>query len=188
MSNKDKLRQHFKQLRANLSPQEQEHAALNLKEQIKQNPLIQASKKIGIYLAHKNELNLTPSIKYLHQQNKPLFAPILHPHHQTFWFAPYQTNQALQKNKFGIQEPIYKLEDLLAPWELDLILIPALAIDKNHHRLGMGMGYYDRSLAFKKTNPLSKPVLIACIYNFQISNKDLPTNEFDILIDEIIST
>lgn len=186
MPSKSELRQHFRNLRNSLSKEQQVNAALNLKEKLQEDALIQKANKIGIYLAIKNELSLEPSIKILQQQGKQLFAPILHPQHQTFWFAPL--HESTKENKFGIKEPIYQLEDLLAPWELDLILVPALSIDQHKHRLGMGMGYYDRSLAFKKTNPNSKPYLIACVHACQVSKENLPTDDLDITMDEIIST
>ncbi len=54
----------------------------------------------------------------------------------------------LKKNSFGILEPIPQLCKEISPSSLSLALIPALAFDKNRHRLGYGKGYYDR--LFKK--------------------------------------
>jgi len=48
------------------------------------------------------------------------------------------------ENEFGITEPVGN--QVIPPHELDLILIPLLAIDKKGHRVGYGKGYYDRYL------------------------------------------
>ena len=112
---------------------------------------------------------------------KEIFIPILHPYHNTFWLAPWQS--IFKKNKFGIEEPVYTLSELLAPWDLDIALVPLIAADLEGHRIGMGKGYYDRSFAFKKFT--DAPQLIGCGYDFQIQ-KELPHEDCDILMDEVI--
>lgn len=50
----------------------------------------------------------------------------------------------LEENKFGITEPANGEE--VDPKEIDMILIPLFAFDKNGNRVGYGKGYYDRFL------------------------------------------
>jgi 5-formyltetrahydrofolate cyclo-ligase len=51
----------------------------------------------------------------------------------------------LQKNKWGIHEPVngQQMNEHL----FDLIFVPLLAVDKKGHRVGYGKGFYDRFLA-----------------------------------------
>jgi len=55
-------------------------------------------------------------------------------------------DRPLVKHPFGISEPDEGCP-LLAPEDIDLVLVPALCYDKKGFRLGMGGGYYDRWLA-----------------------------------------
>ncbi len=182
MLDKKNLRTHIQQQRNALSKAQITQGALDIKQKIITHPKINNAQKIGAYLAYNNELDLGPSLATLIDTGKEIFIPILHPLHNTFWFAPWQNT--FKKNKFGIKEPIYELSELLAPWDLDIVLVPLIAVDPAGHRIGMGKGYYDRSFAFKKFT--DTPKLIGCSYDFQIQ-KELPHEDFDILMDEIVN-
>jgi 5-formyltetrahydrofolate cyclo-ligase len=51
------------------------------------------------------------------------------------------------KNRWGIAEPDPVTSIEIKPSEIDLILIPLLAFDRQGYRVGYGGGYYDRFLA-----------------------------------------
>ena len=48
--------------------------------------------------------------------------------------------------QYGIRTPILERAELLAPEQLDLVLVPCTAFDADCFRVGMGKGYYDRYL------------------------------------------
>ena len=64
---------------------------------------------------------------------------------------------------------------------LDLIIVPALAVDKNNYRLGYGGGFYDKFLAAEPNHPT-----LALCYAFQML-EHLDTEEFDIPVDLVLS-
>jgi 5-formyltetrahydrofolate cyclo-ligase len=53
---------------------------------------------------------------------------------------------AVQINKYGISEPNFNAPTI-NPSEVDLILVPSVACDRQGYRLGYGGGYYDRLLS-----------------------------------------
>ena len=59
----------------------------------------------------------------------------------------YQVDEEVEmiKNKYGIDEPTGG--DVVSEKEIDLVLIPLLAFDKNGYRVGYGKGYYDKFLS-----------------------------------------
>lgn len=74
--------------------------------------------------------------------------------------------------KKKIEEP---LGDAIADLSvIDLIIVPALRIDRTGYRLGQGGGYYDRALT--KISAFS----IGLIHPDEISSEDLPREDWDI--------
>ncbi|WP_027120161.1 5-formyltetrahydrofolate cyclo-ligase [[Mycoplasma] testudinis] len=70
--------------------------------------------------------------------------------------------------------------------EIEVMLVPLLAYDDNHYRLGYGMGYYDHYLAKHKSN--TKIIKIGLAYSFQKSNlflKHANDEQLDLIINEI---
>ena len=55
----------------------------------------------------------------------------------------FHSKNDLQKGQFGIKEPVGEI----FTGKIDVVVVPALAFDKNGQRLGRGKGYYDRFLA-----------------------------------------
>lgn len=57
----------------------------------------------------------------------------------------YQPGMDLLPNQFGIEEPSEGLE--VSPKDIDLVLVPLLAFDKEGFRVGYGKGFYDKFLS-----------------------------------------
>lgn len=51
-----------------------------------------------------------------------------------------------ETGRYGIRTPVREKAELLAPEQLDLVLVPCTAFDAQCRRVGMGKGYYDRYL------------------------------------------
>lgn len=95
------------------------------------------SKNIGLYYPIGNELDLTPILK---NSEKNFFLPKININDEMF-FAKYESNNLIN-GKYNIPEPAsFEKIDLNI---LDVIIVPALMVDKKGYRLGYGKGYYDK--------------------------------------------
>jgi 5-formyltetrahydrofolate cyclo-ligase len=90
------------------------------------------------------------------------------------WVQWNGTAETLQENgKF--HEPIGPA--LTQIDEIDLVLVPALAIDPDGYRLGQGGGFYDRAL------PQLRAWKHGVVYPFERMEHDLPRESWDIAVD-----
>jgi 5-formyltetrahydrofolate cyclo-ligase len=60
---------------------------------------------------------------------------------------------------------------------IDLVLVPALAIDPDGYRLGQGGGFYDRAL------PQLRAWKHGVVYNYERMEHDLPREPWDVAMD-----
>lgn len=85
----------------------------------------------------------------------------------------------LERHRFGFLQPS-PLAAPVAPGLIDLVLVPGLAFDRSGHRLGFGMGYYDRLLA-----TLGAEVPRVGITPAQLLVTALPNDEHDVPMTHI---
>lgn len=87
---------------------------------------------------------------------------------------------ALVENEQGLLEPPADAP-ALAPEDIDVILVPALAADAQGQRIGSGRGYYDRLLP-----SLPRAFKIALVYDFQLL-AETPALPHDAPVDCVVS-
>lgn len=142
------LRSHYRNARRQLSPHQQHQAAAQVAARLAKQPCWQQAKRIALYLANDGELNPATLCELGWQQHKELYLPVIHPFSPThLLFQRYQAHTPMANNRFDIAEPQWDCTQVVPTAQLDLILLPLVAFDRKGNRLGMGGGFYDRTLA-----------------------------------------
>ena len=135
------------------------------------------------YLANDGEPSIDPIIQKQHKANRPVYLPSLRK--QQLVFKPYFNNGTLANNKFNIPEPVG--HQYFNPKYLNIILMPLVGFDEQGNRLGMGGGYYDRTLNFALRSSCKKrPLLIGIAYSQQRVAK-LQKQRWDIPLDAVVT-
>ena len=147
-NNKDQLRKSIRQQRRQLSDQSQQQHALLAAELVSKQAAFRNAGRIACYLAEDGELDPGYIIEKAWQLKKQVYLPILPPTGKSLFFAPFNPDTPLKPNRFGIYEPDLHPSSWVRARQLNLVLLPLVAFDANGNRLGMGGGYYDRSLSF----------------------------------------
>jgi 5-formyltetrahydrofolate cyclo-ligase len=146
------------------------------------------AQRIAAYIGANGELEPTPLFDVIHAYRKRLYLPVLRPHPQLkLWFIHHPKRGTLVRNRFGIPEPPLKHRHICLPWALDVVLVPLVAFDMECNRMGMGGGYYDRTLAFLRQRRVwRRPQLIGVAHECQKVTR-LPVREWDVPLDMVIT-
>ena len=179
-----KIRQKIRQLRHNLTPQQQQSATEQVLNRLTQHPKIQTARHISLFISFDGEINTRPIVEAFWQQKKSVYLPVLHPFSRgNLLFLHYTPQTTMVAHPFGLVEPKLDVRHVLPVAELDVIITPMVAFDVRGHRLGMGGGYYDRTLEHWQRNQ-TYPIGIA----HDCQRVDLlPSEDWDIPLPEIIT-
>lgn len=168
MDSKSDLRKKAKCMRKSLSIAEKSTIAI---EKIRGNTLYIPAKNVLIYYPLRYELNLLALL----DDEKNFYLPRVCG--ENLQICPFKKGDKLVASSFNICEPC---SNSINPRNLDLVVVPALMADKSGFRLGYGGGFYDRFLVKNNTVKTILPIAKELIV------EELPHEEFDIKIDEII--
>lgn len=103
---------------------------------------------IAFYLPFNGEISPLALIETLRTQGKQIYLPVLHPFSANqLLFLRFDDEHALERNAFGIWQPVLDVRNVLPITALEMIFVPLVACDRAGNRLGMGGGFYDRTLA-----------------------------------------
>jgi 5-formyltetrahydrofolate cyclo-ligase len=188
MQSQTELRRDLRAKRRALSPAEQRAHAGNLARLLGKHPAFLHARRVAAYWAADGELNPFPLFRLAHARHKHCHLPVLRPHPtRKLWFLDYRFDEPLTKNVYGIPEPALRSGRIRLPWALDLLLMPLVGFDANCNRLGMGGGFYDRTLAYLRLRRCwRRPLLIGIAHECQRVER-METNPWDVPLDLVVT-
>jgi len=174
--------------RRSLSARQQVLAARGVERQLIGSSVFRNARRVACYLANDGELDLIQVMVRMQVMKKRCYLPVLDTlGAKRLWFAPLTDRTELQVNSFGIPEPMVSPREYVSASELDLILLPLVAFDVQGNRLGMGGGFYDRSLAYlKRRTCWLKPHLYGVAHDFQCVD-ELQCESWDVPLHGIVT-
>ena len=144
---RNQLRQQIRKTRANLTALQQQQAEDSITQQALALIEERNAQHIALYISFDGEISTDKLIQILWAQGKQVYLPVLHPFNPNhLLFLRYLPDTPMLKNKFGIWEPKLNVQNVLPLDELDILFTPLVAFDRQGNRLGMGGGFYDRTL------------------------------------------
>lgn len=132
--------------RARLGPDQRAVAARALRDAILELPQAQMAGTIAVYYSLASEPDTHGLVYALWKRGGYVLLPLLRPDTDLDW-ASYEGPDSLRPGPRGLAEPSEPPRGLDAVARADLVLVPALAVDRSGVRLGRGGGSYDRALA-----------------------------------------
>lgn len=181
------LRKQLRQQRLRLSKRQRNRAAYQARRSLNrlQHPAVTGKDvKVGIFADAFGEMPTQPLIDWARQRGYRIYLPVVTGKHQPLVFIEFTQKtwrqSRLPKHPLGMRQP--EKGKMVKASELNVLFMPLVAADRLGNRMGMGGGYYDRTLAKAK----NKPLKIGWAYDFQLVDK-LDSNPWDIKLDALIT-
>ncbi len=172
---KRELRRAMRLLKSQVTPSQMLGEAQCVFSAIEQSHQFAVACNILLYHSLPDELPTHDAIARWSQLGKNIFLPRVNG--DTLDIVPLEGNLS-SDNRFHIAEP---QGDPVDPAVLDLIIVPAVALDPQGHRLGRGKGFYDRLLS--TTTAFTMGVVMEC----QLVDK-VPCEPHDVTLNAVITS
>ena len=183
---KKEIRAEIRQKRRALSEQDWRDKSHRICESIRSQAVYQQADVIYAYLAKKGEVLLDELIQDAWSQGKLVAVPKVMGAEMEFFRLKELTE--VEIGCMGIREPLSReplsqerLAEGSAESKKALMLLPAVAVDEQCHRVGYGGGYYDKYL--EKHPHMTK---VAVVFAFQMYPQ-VPTELLDVPLDGIVT-
>lgn len=142
--------------------------------------MYQQARSIGLFwpIEGRNEVDLRPLVDEARAAGKRVAFPATIEDGADIALRFLDPGVALDLGPLGFEEPPDHAP--LAP-RVDLLVVPALAVDASGHRLGYGRGYYDRSLAL-----MTRATSVAVAFDFQLI-AEIPSEPHDVPVAWVVT-
>jgi 5-formyltetrahydrofolate cyclo-ligase len=191
MKNRSNIRKEIRSRRSQLSTKKQQEQGVLLCQKLISQMEMEHVRSIAIYLANDGELDTQHFINWCWNNQISVYLPVIHPFSKgNLLFLKYTKTSVMIKNQYGILEPKLNVRNIVTVDKLDLIFTPLVAFDNHGNRLGMGGGFYDRTLNtwyFEyQQNKQTKPMPIGLAHDCQ-KVEAIPRESWDIPLPKIIT-
>ena len=177
MMTKQEIRAQIRSRRKAMTEQDWREKSHSICEKIRQLPVYQQAQVIYAYLAKQGEVLLDELIRDALTEGKTVVVPKVLGAEMEFFVI--RDLQEVEIGCMGIREPLSR--ETVAEPPCALMLLPAVAVDEQRHRVGYGGGYYDK---FLERHPELEKVAVA--FEFQVYPQ-VPVEEFDVPLDRIVT-
>jgi len=141
--------------------------------------------RIALTLSFDREMDTAPLIRAARQRGVRLYTPVVVGKRQRR-LRFYPLSRHTRRGTYGILVPQRTIAAVNPRW-FDLIVVPLVGIDAKGRRLGMGGGYYDSALAFRRRRIAWRgPRLVAFAFDCQRADS-VHAEDWDLRVDELAS-
>jgi len=172
---KARLRKQFLDSRDALSLDFIKITSTQIQDNLRKIDFFRNAKSIGAYYSIGSEVKTQDILQGILNSGRQLALPKVVKNDLVF--KTITSFSDLEQGNFSVMEPKDKCESVK---NLDVIIVPAIALTREGFRLGYGFGYYDKFLHGKKLKT------IALSYAKQIV-KSFPRDDHDVKMDCIVT-
>jgi 5-formyltetrahydrofolate cyclo-ligase len=178
------LRRELRARRRAVPPAERRRASQSIAWRVERGGWLTAGRRIALFLSMPEEIDTAPLLARARARGCRIFVPRITDYGRSrMRFLPL--SGPMRRGQFGIQEPAGGITRGAA--HLHVVLMPLVGFDDRGNRIGMGKGYYDRALAFRRRQRhWKRPLLVGLAFECQRVDA-LPARPHDIPLDRLVT-
>jgi len=173
------LRAEIREQRRIVTSSERERRAHDLTAQLIHLTQALGAKSVATYLSTPDEPSTRGYIAWAHAAGLRILLPISRADGLLDW-ATYNGDEEL--DLLGMPMPTSEVLGPIAVNDVDLILVPAAAVDRRGMRMGWGRGYFDRTLGSME----QRPPVYAVIFDHELLDT-VPSERHDETVDGVVT-
>jgi 5-formyltetrahydrofolate cyclo-ligase len=180
-SNKKRaLRAELRERRRNLTTTERQAATAGITRNLVDLAVDLSARSVSCYLSTSAEPDTRPFINWAYTQDIRVLLPISRDDGLLDWTTGDGESEV--EGPFGHPEPVGELLGPIAINDVDLIIVPAAAVDSTGMRMGWGRGYFDKTLGSMEKCP---PVY-AVLFDSELVD-EVPRERHDQSVDGVVT-
>jgi 5-formyltetrahydrofolate cyclo-ligase len=148
LANRKKLlRKSLLTARSRLADDERKSAGIQLRNALLELPETGMAGTIAAYLSVGSEPDTRGLVFALWKRGAYVLLPVVRDDFDLDWASYEGPDSLVSTGRLGLLEPAEPARGVGAIASADFVIVPALAVSRDGHRLGRGAGCYDRALA-----------------------------------------
>lgn len=148
---KQRVRETVREGRAALAPAERQEASIGITAQLISLVEAREARSVSCYMSVAGEPDTEPFLRWAREHDVDVLLPSVREDGLLDWIRPSWDGTV--PGPLGIPEPLGTYLSPIEVGDVDLMLIPACAVDRRGVRLGWGGGYFDKSLGSMDRRP-----------------------------------
>lgn len=183
-SSKTSIRRQLRQARKFLTGYRRDRQQQRIRRFLTAIPQVRHARRIAAYMPFDGEPDLLPFMRRVESKIwLPMIRSDLHLDFRPTFTLNTKARRPInaRRNRFGILES--QRLPILRSAQMDVILMPLVGFDRRGNRLGMGAGFYDRSLVGLRR---PRPTLLGIAFDCQ-EMAQVPSDPWDVPLDYIVT-
>lgn len=181
LKNKKDIRRFILEQRDKLEPDIKKELDKKIFSELIDSEAYKNASVIFVFVSFKSEVDTHEIIKQALKDSKTICVPKINTKEREMEIFKINSLGELKEGYYGILEPGEDCPSVNSN-DIDLVLMPGAAFDRQGGRIGYGGGFYDRFLS-RMNKKVDK---IALAFDFQILDR-VPMDEFDVRVDGIVT-
>ncbi|MGK9220743.1 MULTISPECIES: 5-formyltetrahydrofolate cyclo-ligase [unclassified Microbacterium] len=175
------LRAEIRERRQLLSPAQREAAGVGIHRELDALVARLGARSLSCYLSGPTEPDTRPFIRSALERGLRVLLPITRADGLLDWTAASADGDEIE-SAYGVPEAVGEVLGPIAVNDVDLLVVPASAVDGEGLRMGWGRGFYDKTLG----SMAHRPPVYAVIYDSELVDR-VPRDLHDQSVDGVVT-